>query len=116
MAKVNVHSIAIGKGNGTFSPKPKSRTLKIDHLDRGGFTDSNAKIRIEKDQIQQKLESFELERLQSSPEFSAFQAFWATQTFEISNFQFSGNFPAFVRSICRNSGILQEEWHPCNTS
>ena len=63
MAKVNVHTIAIGKGNGTFSPKPKSRTLNIDQLDKGGFTDSDEKNkRIEKDQIQQKLESFELER------------------------------------------------------
>ena len=64
MAKVNIHKIVIGKGNGTFSPKPKSRKLKIDHLDRGGFTDSNVneKNRIEKDQIQQKLQSFGLER------------------------------------------------------
>ena len=37
-------------------------TKKIGQMDRGGFTDSNAKKRIEKDQIQQKLQSFELVR------------------------------------------------------
>ena len=35
----------------------------IYQLDRGGFTASNAKNRIEKDQVQQKLQSFEFERL-----------------------------------------------------
>ena len=37
--------------------------MRIDQLDRGGFTDSNVKNLIDKDQIQQKLKNIEAERL-----------------------------------------------------
>ena len=37
--------------------------MQIDQSDRGGFTDSNVKNRIEKEQIRQKLQSFALGRM-----------------------------------------------------
>ena len=62
-AKSYAPAIAIGKGNGKFSHKNKiAETEKISQLYREGFTDSNAENRIEKDQLQQKLQSFESER------------------------------------------------------